>query len=326
MESRCGDRRDIRCATEEKKESRKRMYALQLSTFGDPSKVIELVTLPDPEPPKANEVVIGMEYAPVEPIDLLIARGWYGVEPALPAGAGREGVGRVLAVGEGVRHPNIGDRVLAPHPSPTFREQLVVPAATLFVLPPKADPQQLAMASINPSIAALLLSEVVPLSPGDWVIQNAGNSGVGRAVIAFAKERGLRTVSLVRRQELIEELLTVGGNVMLLDGAGVAAQVSEATGHAKIALGVEGVGGEAALSVAGNVAAGGTVVVYSSITGQPAFVSPVDTVYRNVTIRGLWIDNPAVHQSPQFHDALADPVIGRLLQPTSSELIEEEHF
>lgn len=280
------------------------MYALQFSTFGEPAEVMELVTLPDPAPPKAHEVLIGMEYAPLNPVDLLRARGWYGVLPALPAGAGSEGVGRVLEVGEGVHHLNVGDRVLAPHPSPAFRERLVVPAIDLFALPLHADPQQLAMASINPSTAALLLSEFVSLSSGEWIIQNAGNSGVGRAVIAVARERGLRTVSLVRRPELIEDLRAAGSNVVLLDGAGVAARVAEATGHANIALGLEGVGGEAALSVAGSVAPGGTVVVYSSITGQPTFVSPVDTVFRDLTVRGLWIDHPAVHHSPQFQEAI----------------------
>jgi NADPH:quinone reductase-like Zn-dependent oxidoreductase len=143
------------------------MYALELSTFGEPSEVITLVNLPDPQPPKADEVLIGVEYAPVNHVDLLIVRGWYGVLPTLPAGAGSEGVGRVLAVGEGVHHLNVGDRVLVPHPSPSWRERIVVPATELFALPPHADPQQLAMASINPSTGALLLSEFVRLSPGD---------------------------------------------------------------------------------------------------------------------------------------------------------------
>ena len=198
-----------------------------------------------------------MEYAPVNHVDLLVVRGWYGVLPTLPAGAGSEGVGRVLAVGEDVHHLKAGDRVLVPHPSPSWRERIVVPATDLFALPPHADPQQLAMASINPSTGALLLSEFVRLSPGDWVIQNAGNSGVGRAVIAFAKERGLRTVSLVRRQELIDELISAGGDVVLLDGAEVAAQVAEATGNASITLGLEGVGGAAAEEGLGGCQQGG---------------------------------------------------------------------
>jgi hypothetical protein len=54
-----------------------------------------------------------------------------------------------------------------------------------------AGPQQLAMLAINPPTAALLLSEYIDLKPGEWVVQNAANSGVGRWVIAFAKMRGL---------------------------------------------------------------------------------------------------------------------------------------
>ena len=57
--------------------------------------------------------------------------------------------------------------------------------------------------AINPPTAALLLSEYVDLKPGEWVVQNAANSGVGRWVIAFAKTRGLKTVNIVRRPELV---------------------------------------------------------------------------------------------------------------------------
>jgi hypothetical protein len=67
---------------------------------------------------------------------------------------------------------------------------MVISAGGLSALPPDADPQQLSMLAINPPTAALLLSEYVNLNPGEWVVQNAANSGVGRRVIAFAKTRG----------------------------------------------------------------------------------------------------------------------------------------
>ena len=54
--------------------------------------------------------------------------------------------------------------------------------------------------------AALLLSEYSALEAGDWVVQNAANSGVGRAVIGVAKARGLKTIIIVRRPELVAEL------------------------------------------------------------------------------------------------------------------------
>jgi NADPH:quinone reductase-like Zn-dependent oxidoreductase len=50
------------------------------------------------------------------------------------------------------------------------------------------------MLAINPPTAELLLSEFVDLKSGDWVVQNAANSSVGRWVIAFA------TVGLMRLQ------------------------------------------------------------------------------------------------------------------------------
>src|SRR2546427_6821738 len=65
-------------------------------------------------------------------------------------------------MGGGVDHLNVGDRVLVPLYSFSWRERLVAPAAGLFALP-EADPRQLAMLGINPPTAALLLNESIDL-------------------------------------------------------------------------------------------------------------------------------------------------------------------
>ena len=291
-------------ATEEKKESRKSMYALQISSFGEPSDVVELVKLPDPHDPLANEVLVAMEYAPINGSVLQTIRGQYGRLPSLPAGLGNEGVGRILSVGVEVDDLKVGDRVPLPSPSPSWREKIILPSTGLFPLPQNADPQQLSMLSINPPTAALLLSEYVELKPGDWVIHNAGNSGVGRSVIAFAKDRGLRTVSLVRRQELIDELVAAGGDIVLVDGAEISARVAQATGNAKVALALDGVGEEAMLSLSSCLSPGGTLVLYSAVSSKPGLASFVDLVFRNVTIRGFWLANPAFRASPKVVEAI----------------------
>ena len=90
------------------------------------------------------------------------------MRPSLPSFVGNEGVGRVLAVGSGVEHLKVDDRILIPLYAFSWREQLVVPAAGLFSLP-DADPRQLAMLGINPPTASLLLDEASDLEPGDWV-------------------------------------------------------------------------------------------------------------------------------------------------------------
>lgn len=144
------------------------MKSLQISSFGKPDDVVELVELDEPAPPNAGEVLAGVEYAPIDPADLLMIRGMYGVKPALPAALGSEGVARVLAVGAGVENVRVGDRVLIPINQPAWRERIVLPAAKLAPMPEAADPQQLSMLSVNSPTAALILSEYVDLNPGDW--------------------------------------------------------------------------------------------------------------------------------------------------------------
>ena len=169
------------------------MRAVQLTAFGNPVDGLECVDIPEPDTPGPNQVLIGVEYSPINPNDLMVAQGIYAFRPPLPAVIGNEGVGRVLAVGPGVESVRLDDRVLAPPSSFTWRERIVISAGGLSALPVDADPQQLAMLAINPPTAALLLSEYVDLQPGEWVVQNAANSGVGRWVIAFAKTRDLKT-------------------------------------------------------------------------------------------------------------------------------------
>jgi NADPH:quinone reductase-like Zn-dependent oxidoreductase len=280
------------------------MHALQIATFGEPAEVVELVEIPDPGAPGAGEVLVAVEYAPINTSALLLIRGQYGVRPALPTGVGNEGVGRILAVGHDVSHLHVGDRVLIPLTSYSWRERLVVPAGDLFSLPPSADPQQLAMLRINPPTAALLLSEYVDLKPGAWVIQDAGNSGVGRSVIAFAKERGLHTASLVRRQELIDDLLAAGSDVVLVDGPELPARVAAATGQAPIRLALDGVAGAAMMSLSSCLAPGGTLVIYAFMSEQPGVASPADLIFRQVTIRGFWLETPEVRASPKILEAL----------------------
>src|SRR5207249_649802 len=139
------------------------MRAVQIRTFGEPGIVLELADLPEPPAPAAGQVLIGVEHAPINMNDLYLIQGIYPVRPSLPSVVGNEGVGRVLAIGRGVDHLNVGDRVLVPLYSFSWRERLVAPAAGLFALP-EADARQLAMLGINPPTAALLLNEsIAPL-------------------------------------------------------------------------------------------------------------------------------------------------------------------
>jgi NADPH:quinone reductase-like Zn-dependent oxidoreductase len=268
------------------------MRAIQLTEFGNPVDVLNVVEIPEPPEPGADEVLINVEFSPVNPNDLSLARGTYGVRPRLPAVIGNEGVGRVLRVGSAVDTVSVGDRVLLPLHSFAWRERMVIAARDLFSLPQQADPRQLAMLGINPPTAALLLSEFVSLRAGDWVLQNAANSGVGRWVIAFAKAHGLRTVNLVRRPELVKEIEALGGDAVLLDSPDVGPEIKRAIGGADLRLALDGVGGAATGILAAALGLQGTAVLYSAMSRAANVVNPLDVIFRALTIRGFFVGHP----------------------------------
>src|SRR5712691_5864956 len=156
------------------------MRAIQIEAFGNPAEVVKAVDVPDVGAPAAGEVVIALEASPINQYDLLMIAGGYGYRPRLPAIMGTEGVGRVIAVGAGVKHLKEGDRTLVPFLHPTWAERIKTDAPWLRPLPP-GDINQFAMMGVNPPTAYLLLTDIVKLPRGSWVIQNGANSGVGRA-------------------------------------------------------------------------------------------------------------------------------------------------
>src|SRR6266478_9663283 len=227
------------------RERKRLMQAIQLTKYGEPEESLRLVEIAEPDRPKPGQILIRVEYAPINDNDMLLARGLYTIQPKLPSVVGNEGAGKVLAVGDGVHNVKIGDRVVIPLGVFSWAEKVLAPAEKAIVLPAEIDPRQAAMLSINPPAAALLLEEFVSLKPGDWIVQNASNSGVGRSVIAFAKQKGVRTINIVRRPQLIQELKDIGADVVLLAGPNAAAEANRATGGALVRLALDGVGSDA---------------------------------------------------------------------------------
>src|SRR6266478_1455573 len=295
------------------------MRAVQLTAFGNPVDVLECVDIPEPDTPGPNQVLIGVEYSPINPNDLMVAQGIYAFRPPLPAVIGNEGVGRVLAIGPAVESVKVGDRVLAPPGSFTWRERMVVSAGGLSALPPDADPQQLAMLAINPPTAALLLSEYVDLRPGEWVVQNAANSGVGRWVIAFAKTRGLKTVNIVRRPELVAELEAIDGDVVVVDSTDVPERIKAAVGQAKLRLALDGVSGPATGVLAATLSPRGTLVSFAAMSLSPMSISPLDVIFKPITMRGFFMAHPefAAKLAPAVVPAASMIASGRVHIPVA---------
>lgn len=264
------------------------MKAIRVDGFGSPAEVVRYLDVPEPESPSAGEVLVEMIAAPINPSDLLILHGVYGALPSLPTIPGKEGVGRVLALGPDVAGFEVGQRVLLPLNSGTWRERLKVVAKDLVVAPEDAPLEQLAMATLNPLAAYFVLQTIQKIEPGEWIVQNAANSAFARWLIEHAKERGIRTVNVVRRAAQCAPLRKLGADVAIADGPELGKRVKAATRGASIRLALDAVGGGATTRMTSCVDHGGTVVCLGTMGGDAGYVGTNDLVFRDIHVRGFW--------------------------------------
>src|SRR5690348_12501508 len=235
------------------------------ASFGGPTDVVELADV-DPADPGPGQLAVSIEAAPINPSDLNLIRGIYGVRPDLPAPLGAEGVGRVIAVGDAVDQARVGTRVLVVPTleQATWREQAVLDEANAVPVDGDGDPLQLAMLGINPITAYCLLHGYAKLAPGAWVAQTGASSATAGYVIALAKHAGLRTLNVVRRADSVTPLLDAGADVVLVEGDDLTDQAAEAIGDAPLALIVDAVAGEPVARLASLLKAGGQIVSYTA--------------------------------------------------------------
>jgi trans-2-enoyl-CoA reductase len=261
--------------------------ACRLTAFGSNPPAFSLEEIPALAP-GVGEVLVRMLAAPVNPADLNVIEGTYGELPSLPCTIGNEGVGVVEQVGSSVHGLSVGQTVL-PLSFGTWAQKMVVPAEALIVLPDGLDPLQAAMLAVNPATAWRMLHDFALLEPGDWIVQNAANSGVGRAVIQLAKALGLRTLNVVRRVELVEELEKIGGDVVVTEETNLRDQVQALCGGKNPKLALNAVGGASALNLANALAAGSPLVTYGAMGRQPLKIPNSLLIFKNLSFHGFWL-------------------------------------
>ena len=294
------------------------MRAIQIAQFGKPEDVVRVVDLPEPPAPGAGQVKVAVEVSPLNLHDLLLINGAL-VRPPLPLVLGAEGVGRIVEVGVGVDTVAMGDLVVLPLYAGAWRERLLLSADGLFALP-EGNVEQFSMLGSNPPTAGLILSEYAGLKPGDWIVQNAANSGVGRSLIALAKARGFRTINLVRDESAFAELTAAGADVVHLDDATAAEDVRREIGDARVALAVDSVGGEAPARLLDLLSDGGSLVAYASASGQPMSIASLALIGKRATVRGFFVGqfDYATRVVPVIREAAPLVASGALFVPPAA--------
>lgn len=301
-------------------EGRRNAHAVLLREFGDPQSVAQCGIVPVGRVMQ-GEVLLRMNYAPVNPADINVLEGKYGRLPPLPAVPGMEGVGTVVES----RSPRFqgGERVLFPADLGTWRELGIVDAGKLIAVPDCVPLQQASMLRINPPTALCMLREIVSLAPGEWVLQNAANSGVGRLVIQIARILGLRTVNVVRRSGLVEELGGCGADAVLEEGPALAERIRGITGKDGARLALNAVGGECALELAKALGDSGSLVTYGAMARQPLRIPNGLLIFKDLRVSGFWVSRWMRQASGERVEALFQNLIswaaaGRISVPVAA--------
>ncbi|MFD1746902.1 zinc-binding dehydrogenase [Rhizobium helianthi] len=264
------------------------MRSLIYSQFGKPAEVLRVEERDVPQPGK-GEVRLRMLLSPIHNHDLLTVSGQYGYKPPLPAGAGSEGVGIVDALGEGVDHLNVGQRIALSGLKAAWADYAIGKGSSAVPLPDSIDDETAAQLIAMP-LSGLKLLEFTGISEGEWLIQNAANGAVGKVVAQLAKPRGVHVINLVRRADAIAEMEELGiDNVISTESDGWKDEVKALTGGAPIAVGVDGVGGDASGDLLSLLGEGGQLISFGVMSGEPMRISAADVIFKQAVVKGFWL-------------------------------------
>src|SRR6201996_3123155 len=273
------------------------MKALIFRETGEPKSVLKLEEIPPP-PLAPGEALVRVLLSPINASDLHMVRGRYGYQPELPASPGIEGVGIVEAVGPGVQGPMAGTRVVFVNTWNTWREQIVCPADKLVPVPDGLDDSAAAASYINPLTAWALTRSTHNLKEGDWLLQTAAASSVGKFVLQLAQQYRFKTINVIRRRKQEAIIRDLGGNeVIATDDQDLRTRLQELTAGKGVERAIDCVAGDVGAEVARNLAPGGTMLVYGALSSHrqtdPAkFLMPLFAprlIYSTGTVRGWWL-------------------------------------
>ncbi|RFU45230.1 alcohol dehydrogenase catalytic domain-containing protein [Paraburkholderia sp. DHOC27] len=294
------------------------MKAIAFTRFGEPEKVLELKTLPDPTPPGPGEVVIRVTKRQLHPGNLMMVRGKFNIP--LPAHGflipGADGAGIVEAVGEGAdsAHLQPGMRVIF-NPSPgAWAERLKARAE--FVTPIPDDlPDAIAVQMLPNAVIAFMLLRAAQRAVPDAgretpILLNAAGSSVARLVTIAAHRRGLKVAGTVRSAQGAKALSDRFPDMPVVSTADPdwPDHLRHATGAQPLQVLMDPVGGAMVNDFVPLLGDGAAVLLYGAMSPEPV-VYPLSALPREIMFTGVsssrWMqDTTAVQRREDVAEAI----------------------
>ncbi|GAA0279420.1 zinc-dependent alcohol dehydrogenase family protein [Alteraurantiacibacter aestuarii] len=282
---------------------------------GGPEKLIlENRQVGDPGP---GEVRLLMEAVGLNRAEAMYRAGNYPTKPKLPSLIGYEGVGTILALGDGVTNYAVGERVcvlpmIQQGEYGIWADEAIVPARILLPAPAGMDVTAAAAIWMQ-YMTAYAIYEVAQIGPNDGVIIPAASSSVGIAAIQLANWAGAIPIAATRTSKKASALRDLGAaHVIATEEEDLAARVMEITGGKGARCAFDPVGGPYVEQLAAALAPRGIVFIYGGLSGKPTPYPHWQCAMKGLSIRG-WVASE-IWNHPHRFNAAKEKIIAGLAQ------------
>ena len=283
---------------------------IQFSQHGGPE-VLQWVDY-EPQAPGPQQVSVRNQAVGLNFIDTYFRSGLY-APPSLPSGLGTEGAGVVEAVGEGVEHFKVGDRVAyAVGPLGAYSEVHVLPAANLVKLPDAISFEQAAAVMLKGLTVQYLLRQTYAVQPGQTILFHAAAGGVGSLACQWAKALGVKLIGTVSSAEKAERAKAQGAWATIdYSHEDVVQRVLELTDGKKCPVVYDGVGQDTWLTSLDCLAPRGLMVSFGNASGAVSGVNLGILAQKG----SLYVTRPTLAgyaNTPANTQAMADELFGMI--------------
>lgn len=292
------------------------MKAIRVHAFGPPE-VLQYEEAPAPTP-GPDQVVVTLHAVGVNPVDTYIRSGLYRPDLKLPYTPGLDGAGVISAVGPGVKHRQIGQRVyVAWSLSGTYAEEVLCKEFQTHPLPEGTTFGQGAAIGVPYGAAYRALFQRARALAGETVLVHGASGGVGIAAVQLARAAGLRVIGTAGSDEG-RALVTAQGAHQVLNhrSAGYLEQLQELTCGGGVDIVLEMLANVNLGNDLQVVAKGGRVVVIGS-RGRVE-IDPRDAMGKEAAILGMTMYNATDAELASMHAAFGAGLQNGTLRPVVS--------
>jgi NADPH:quinone reductase len=181
--------------------------------------MLEHVERPDPVV-GPGQALVEIAFAGVNFMDIGVRQGMAWTDTPNPKVLGVEGVGRVVAVGDGVEGIAPGQRVAWVYAPGSYAERIAIPAASLVPVPDAIDDRTAASVMMQGLTASHFATDFYPVQPGDVAFVHAAAGGLGLLLTQIVKLRGGQVIGRVSSGEKVAAANEAGADHVIVDAEG----------------------------------------------------------------------------------------------------------